>query len=510
MIRVAGRRLWRYAFRHVLFQRYLYEGLSELERGYLHEDVGKVLEELYGEETDGIAVQLARHFLEAGIDDKACEYLTRAGQQAIRVGAYREALGHLRRALDLLERLPETPETIQQELNVLIALGAAQIATEGQSSPEVKQTYDRALALCQRVGETPQLAQVLFGLSVFYFGQGQLRTTRELAERFLTIAQERGETTLLLEAHLMLGNSAFWLGDFAETLYHTEQIITLYDSGEQQAYSAQYAQNPRITCLTCATWATWLTGFPTRAAELSREALSLAEETGHPFNQAIAIETQAWLHQHRREFAATRVEAEKLTALTTAQGFPVYRALGTMLRGWALAHQGQPTAGLGQVRDGIVMWREMGFGLGTTFITVLLAEACLQAGLLDEGTSAVDEALASGLGADEKAYQAELYRLRGELLLARGEQAPGAQVRTEAATAFEGALDIARSQGAKMFELRATMSLCRLLHYQGDHAAAHTKLRAIYGGFTEGLETPDLQAAAALLDELASATGGAT
>lgn len=513
MERVGPQRLFMWRFRHALFRDHEYRQLSEPERMYLHEDIGRCLEELHGGETDRIAVQLAWHFSEAGIDDRACEYLVRSGEQAIRVGAYPEALGHLRRALDLLEGLPETPETIQQELNALVALGAAQIATEGQSSPAVKQTYDRALALCQRVGETPKLAQVLFGLSVFYFSRGQLQMTRELAGQYLSIAQERGETPLLLEAHLMLGNAAFWLGDFAENLDHTRQIVALYDSAEQRVYSSRYAQNPRVTCLTCTTWATWLMGFPDRAVELSREALALAEETRHPFNRAIAIETKAWLHQHRREFLETQVEAEKLIALTTERGFPVYRTLGTMLRGWALVHQGQPAAGLAQLREAVGAWRKMGFRLGTTFATVLLADACLAARLPDEGSAAIDEALAGHLATDEQAYQAELYRLKGELLLARADgqrqAADLADVSEAAAAAFERALSIARAQGAKLFEFRATVSLCRLLQRQGQRAAAETKLRVIYGTFTEGLETPDLQAAAALLDDLSSPpTGG--
>ena len=448
---------------------------------------------------------LAQHYTEAGLVAQAIPYWQRAGQRAIQRSANVEAIAYLTRGLDLLKTLPDTPERPQQELEIQLTLGPVLIATKGNAAPEVLHAYARARELCQQVGQTPQLFQVLRGLWNFYLHRVELQTARELGEHLLTLAQHIGDPALLLEAHYALGNTLNYLGEFAAAQAHFAQGIALYDPLQHRSHTFRYGQDPGVFCRAYAAVTLWFLGYPDQALQRSHEALTLAREVVHPFSLGLALFFAAWVHQLRQEGHLTHERAEALIALGAEQRAAVFSAAGTIFRGWALvqrsrepgAGQGQMEEGIAQMQQGLAAWRATGAAVFQPSGLALLAAASAQVGQLEEGLTLLAEALAMTNDRGERRWEAEVYRLKGELLLARS---AGHEAETEAC--FRQALDIAHRQQAKSLELRAAMSLARLWQRQGKRAAAHELLAPIYGWFTEGFDTPDLQEAKALLEEL--------
>ncbi len=491
--RVGSQRLSLYRFQHNLFQRYLYNNLGQTERQLLHEDVGVVLEELYRDQTEGIAVQLARHFQEAAVTGKAIRYLLQAGRRAVRLFAHGEAIEHLTRGLELLRNLPDNLERAQQELEFQTTLGPALIASRGYAAPEVEQTYARARELCRQVGETPGIIPVLRGLLAFYRVRADLQTARELAEQFLSLAQTPQYSAFLVDAHQELGVTLFHVGELAASKAHLEQAIAIYDP--QQPRSAAIVYAPGVFCLSHAAWDLWLLGCPDQALKRSQEALILAEELSHPFSIVFALHFAAVLHQFRQETQVTKERSEAAIALATKHRLPFWLAGATILQGWALALEGEIEKGIAQMRQGLAAWQATGAEIAVPYYLALFAEAYGQAGQTEEGLSALAEALAVLDNTGQHSWEAELYRLKGELLMQTESTA-------DAEACFRQAIEIARRQQAKSWELRAAMSLSRLWQKQGKQEEARQLLTEIYAWFTEGFDTPDLQEAQVLLEEL--------
>jgi predicted ATPase len=257
----------------------------------------------------------------------------------------------------------------------------------------------------------------------------------------------------------------------------------------------------------------WLLGYADQALQKSQEALTLAQEQSHPFSMAFALWGAAVLHQFRQEAQATQKQAEAAITLSTEQGFPTWLANATVLRGWALVEQGQGKAGIAEVRHGLAAHQATGEEIVRSHFLALLAEACEKVGQAEEGLTVLNEALGFVDKTGERFYEAELYRLKGQLTLQKF-QVSGSKFQVadprplppdpqaEAEECFLKAIDIARKQQAKSLELRAVMSLSRLWQQQGKKDEARQMLAGIYGWFTEGFETADLKEAKVLLDEL--------
>jgi predicted ATPase len=447
---------------------------------------------------------LAHHYTEAGLVGQAVPYWQRAGQRALQRSANVEAIRHLTKGLDLLQPLPNTPEHARQELTFQITLGAALVVTRGYAAPEVAQAYTRARELCQQLGEIPQLFPVLWGLWNFYLGR-ELRMACELAEQLLSLAQRVQDPVLLLEAHDALGQTFSCLGELAPARPHLEKVIALYDRQQHHSLAFLYGgEDPGVTCLYHAARILWSLGYQEQALGRSHEALTLAQELSHPNSLAIALGVAAMVHHHRREGQAAQERAEALIKLATEQEAPYWVGYGTALRGWALAEQGQEDEGIAQVRRGIAIWQETGTEIGRTYFLALLAEAYGKAGQADKGLAALADAPASVEKTGDRRWEAELYRLRGELMLAQSRvQRVESRVK-EAEECFHKAIEIAHKQQAKSLELRAATSLARFWQQQGKTKEAHEMLSGIYGWFTEGFDTKDLQEAKALIDSLES------
>ena len=487
-----------YIFKHALVQDAAYASLLKSTRQQYHQQVAQMLEARFPDTVATEPELVAHHYTEAGCSAQAVGYWQQAGQRAMQRSANVEAIAHLRQGIALLTTLPDTPARVQAELTLQTTLGPALMATRGYAAPEVAATYHRARELCQQAGDTAELFPVLWGMWLLYLGRAEHETARELAEQCLSLARRLDDPALLLEAHLALGISWFYLGQLSQAHAHLEQGMRLYDPQQHHALAFRYGNmDPGVACLAYAGWTLWLLGYPDQALERANEALTLAQHLEHPYTLARGLYWTTLLHQLRREWQVVSERAETAITVATAQQVALVLAVGPIMRGWALAMQGQGAEGLTQLRQGLDAYRATGAAFQRPHFLSMLAEVHRSMGQPEAGLTALSEALALVEKTGERYYEAELHRLKGELLL----QHAAPEV-SHAETCFQQSLAIARRQQAKSLELRAAMSLSRLWQQQGKRAEAHDLLAPIYGWFTEGFDTADLQEAKALLDEL--------
>jgi len=411
-----------YIFKHALTQEVAYNSVLIERRKALHEQTAQAIEQLFHNQLEEHYSDLAYHYTRSGNTEKAVEYLHLAGQQAVQRSANVEAIMHLTNALELLSALPDTCERAQQELTLHLTLGVPLQATKSVSSPEVGATYTRAWELCQQVGDNHQLFPVLFGLRTFHAVRGEILVARELAEQLLDLAQKEQDRALLLEAYWALGSTLFPLGEFGAVHAYLEQSLTLYDAQPHRSHAFLYSIESGAFGLSFAAWVSWYLGYPDQARQKSTAALTLAQESPYLFSLAAARVFASMLHQLRRERALTQERAEAAILLAREQGFPVWVGQGTILQGWTLAEQGQVEEGIRQIRQGLATRQAVGAGIFQSYYLALLAEAYGKAGQVEEGLAALAEALTVVDKSGERFYEAELYRLKGELLLQQASQ----------------------------------------------------------------------------------------
>lgn len=342
------------------------------------------------------------------------------------------------------------------------------------------------------------------------------QTALELGEQLLTLAQRQPDPSLLLLAHNVLADTLLMRGEFRAAHEHLERAEALYDIHRHRSPALVYGYDSGIHCLSFAAWALWLLGYPDQALKKIYAALSLAQELSHPFTFVFALLHVIILHHLRREAHVAPERAEAEIALCTEQGFAVFLAGGSIYRGWALIEQGQGKEGIAQIRQGLAAWQATRTEMGRPYFLALLAKVYGEMGEPEQGLAALVEALALVEQTGERWYEAELYRIKGELTLQQQckvqsseckvpstqHPAPRTPAEVEAEACFHKAVEIAQKQQAKSLELRATVSLARLWQQQGKRKQAHKMLAEIYGWFTEGFDTKDLQEARALLDSL--------
>jgi class 3 adenylate cyclase/predicted ATPase len=486
-----------YVFKHALIQEAAYQSLLRSTRQRYHQQIAQVLETRFPETAETQPELVAHHYTEAGLSAQAIPYRQRAGQHASDRSANVEAISHLSTGIELLQTLPETPEHTQQALTLHIALGAALQIAKGHAAPEVEHAYTQARALCQQVGETPELVPVLFGLWRFYVLRPALHTARELGETMLRLAQRTDDPTLAVMAHWALGLTWLWLGALPAARQHLEEAIARYTPDQRRVLVFRVGNEPGVPCRLYVAMILWVLGYPTQALARLHEALAWPPELSHPFSLAVGRCLAATASQFRRDVPAAHEHAEAAVALATEHGIPLWAAYGTSIRGWALAMQGQGKEGLAQIRQGIAAWRATGAAVFVPYLSTLLADVSAHLGHTNDGLQALAEAHTLMEQHEERYWEAEIARLRGVLLLRQ----PGTP-QAEAETWLRRALDVARRQQAKSLELRATMSLSRLWQQQGQQDKARELIAPIYGWFTEGFDTADLQEAKALLEEL--------
>jgi predicted ATPase len=433
---------------------------------------------------------------------KALEYLQLAAQQAIERSANTEAINQLTAAVHLLGTLPDSPERDRQELALQTMLGPVLIATKGNGAPEVGAVYKRAAPLGRQSGEDARLFPVLFGLRSFHLIRGELQPAFELAQQLVSLAESVQDSGLLVEAHLVQGNSLLLFGKLLPALEHFGRAISLYDPQIHHVHAFVYGLDPGVFCLGRTAWLLELLGHPDQASKRIGEALALAHKQSHAYSLALALLHAPPIFGLRGEWPALQQQAEATIAVCTEQGFGSILAQATMYRGYALAQQEQTEEGIALMRGGLDAQLATGASLFRPLFLYFLAEACETAGRFEEGLGAVAEAIAIMEKTGERYYEAELHRLKGDLALERSGVEPEPGVQREAEECFRRSIEIARQQGARSFELRAATSLSRLWKQQGKKAEARQALTEIYGWFSESFETKDLIDAKVLIEQL--------
>jgi predicted ATPase len=489
----------KYIFKHALIRDMAYASLLRSTRQRVHQQIAQLFEARFLEMVDTQPELVAQHYTEGGCHQQAMAYWQRAGQQALQRSANQEAIHHVTEGLALLHTLPDTSERDRQELDLQLILAPAWFATKGYASPEVQDVCRRMGDLCQQLGDSSKLLPALCGMWLSSHGQGDLPVAMTFAEQCLDVAQRQQEPGSLLVAHWSLAVTLFYLGEFAASHRHAEQGLAYYNPEQHHSKAFLYGQDPGMTCLTFAAQALWMLGYPDQALERGREALTLAQTLSHPYSTAFALAQLAVLHQFRREAREVCERSEELISLCAQAGFTALRVMGSILQGWGLAEQGQEHDGMAQMSQSLDP-NSSSVGLGRSPVLTQLAEVHWKTGQTKEGLGLLAEASELMEHTQERWWEAELHRLKGELLL----KADGGLqiVEFTPVACFQKALDIARQQQAKSLELRAATSLARLWQQQGKRQDARNLLASLYKGFTEGFDTADLREAKALLDTL--------
>jgi predicted ATPase/class 3 adenylate cyclase len=460
-----------YRFKHALIQDAAYQSLLRSTRQLYHQRIAQVLEGHFPETAETQPEWLAHHYTQAGLTEQAVPYWQRAGQHASDRSAHLEAVSHFTTGIELLGSLPETPEHTQQALTMHIALGTALQMAKGLAAPEVEHAYSQARALCQQVGDTPELVPVLFGLCRFYVTRPQLHTARELGDTLLRLAQQAHDPALAVVAHYALGVTWFCLGALPAARQYLEEGIARYAPDQRRALVFGMGEDLGVLCRVLAALPLWLLGYPAQALARVHEALGLAHELSHPHSLAFALVWAANVAQFRRDVPAAHEHAEAAVALSTEQGFPLWGALVTSCRGWALAMQGQGEAGMAQIRQGIAAYRATGAAVHVPYLCTVLVEISAHLGYTEDGLQALVEAHTLVEQHENRWWEAEVHRLRGVLLLRQPGTPPA-----EAEAWLQRALDVARRHEPEPPVAAAGQT-------RRSPCAAGTRLQLVHRGF---------------------------
>jgi predicted ATPase/DNA-binding winged helix-turn-helix (wHTH) protein len=527
-----GIRASRYRFRHAVYQYLWAERGSFSVRQQYHLRIGQRLEAAYGGRSGEIAAELALHFEQGSDYPRALGYLQQAARNALRRYSHQEAIVHLTKGLKFLPNLPTPQAQFQQELNLRIALGSALIATKGYSAEEVESSYSRALELCRSVGESPKFISALLGIESFYAMRGKFLMAHEIGERCLRLAQHQDNQHRLLLAHWTIGQVLSHMGNLTVARAHLQQAIML---NHPKDHRAGVLQDPGVTTLAYLAKVLWLMGYPDQAQARIQESLLLADSLSHPFSKAFALTFAADIYASCGKIPIAYHHAQESIALCQEQGFAAWLAFALVYYGRTLCLREQLSEGIEHIHRGLEDLKSAGAEASQPLVLAFLAEACARQGHATEGLDYVATALALVEQNDERFHEAELYRLQGEFVLQSSVHGPTPAVQSpkskvqslkprrlhsvsslsrpstsdpcgKAEAYFRKALDIARQQQAKSWELRAAMSLARLWHSQDRTQEAYELLTEVHQWFQEGETTKDLTDASDFLATLAAAS----
>jgi class 3 adenylate cyclase/tetratricopeptide (TPR) repeat protein len=481
-----------YTFKHALVQDAAYSTLLRSRRQQLHVRIAATLEDYFPEIVVAQPVLLAQHCAEAGLAEKAVVYWLKAGRQALARSAMTEAVAQLQKGLDVLAGLPDGPWRREQELDLQFALRPALAATKGYAAPDVGETIARARELAEQLDRPEHLVRLIVSQWGFHLIRSEHRLAVSLAEQIEKIGEARNDVRVQLRGRRANGWTRFYLGEFVAARALLERCHGLADPAHRAVGAG--SEDPYASMLASLAVTSVYLGYIDQARSRVNEALSEARRLRQAHRLAEVLQCAIWI-----EFITYSPEmhrpAEELLALSTEHGFPLYL-------GWAIAFRGVSFTALGQVREGLTLLtqglaavRATGCVAQTAYVLMRLAEAYATLGQPVEGLNYLAEAAQIIETTEERMGEAELHRLRGDLLNATGDRAAAEQ-------SYHQALAVAERQSAKLFELRAATSLARLWRDKGKRTEARDLLAPIYGWFTEGFDTPVLQDAKALLDEL--------
>ncbi len=489
----------RYRFVHALYQNALYASLRPTRKASLSAAVAEALLIYHKDQSHKVAPELASLFEAARDFSRAVDFYLVAAQSAAHVFAQAETEVLARRGLNLLGLLPASDERDRKELALQLALGYALSFTKGYATPESGESRARARELCQKMGDTPQLAPALYGLWVYYLVAGNLSTAREMAEQLLRLAESAKEPGLLMAGHYTLGSVLMFLGEIVAGFEHLERALTFYDPKEHRAYISLYRTDPSIDCMCQTVRTLWLLGYQDRALKRIDEAMRLAEQSRDPHSGAFARLYKAGIYKWMGDVEQAKEWTARCIEFCNQRDIVQEKLWATPVMGWALAKQGQGDEGIALIQRCLAVIRAIHAEISLPHLISMLVEALEANNRFEEGLAALDEAFEVMDRTNERWSEAELLILKGRLLLAAQDRNRDT---SEAEESFHRAIETARSQSAKVFELRATAHLSRLHQQQGRRDEARSMLAEIYNWFAEGFDAPDLKEARALLDNL--------
>jgi class 3 adenylate cyclase/predicted ATPase len=487
-----------YLFKHALVQDAAYGTLLRETRRQLHGRIAKALENHFPGTVETQPELIAHHCAQAGLNSKAIEYLGMAGRRAIERSSNPEAIGHLKRALEMLHSLPADSEHAQVALKLEVMLAQAMIASKGYSSPETMEVLLRAKKLITEATETSQRFTILYGMWACYYVGGEVNKQHVAATEFLSEAETHDDTAALCLAHRVLGTTYFTMGEFSAARKHLERAQGLYDPDHHLRYRFQYGQDIGTTVMCYLSWALWHLGCVDQASQLAFKAVNRAEEISHPHSLVYTLcHARGMMDVFRRQSDDTKSYAGVVTSLCSEHAFPFWAAGGQIFGGWATINQGEVDAGVDELIRGLAAWRKTGARLWLPIFLALEAEGHFKAGRNQAALHSIEQALAFSDETGERWAVAEILRVKAHLLLTTGRGRPD-----EVEKLLIESLEIARRQQALCWELRTSCDLGRLWQEQGRSKEAVKLLGTIYARFTEGLETTDLHYAKALIEVL--------
>jgi class 3 adenylate cyclase/predicted ATPase len=484
-----------YAFKHALVQDAAHGSLLRSARQQLHAQIAEALETHSPELMETQPELFAQHFAEAGLVEKSVAYWGKAGLNSAARSAMAEAAAQLQKGLDQLALLPDTPERQRRELEFRIALGAVLNAVKGIAAPETGQAYSRARELWERLGSPAEFLHLPYGQSRYHAYRGEYELARRLDDDLLRLSGKRDDSAGLVLGHLSFGRNLMFIGRFAASRSHLEEVFALYDLNSHRSLVDQVGTHPHVNSQAYLGFVLFCLGYPDQAFAQSNAAIADARRLAHPPSLAVNLAVGARLLSLVGDNALLGEWVDQLVAVTTEHGFRFWRAQGTIYLGWLKVKNGDLPGGISLLRSGSAAYRATGAEAWMPHYLALLAGACEIAGQVEEASTLLDDALQIVERTGERWFAAELNRYKGQLLLRQGQSEAAEEL-------YRKALSIAEEQEAKLWELRAAASLAGLRRDQGRHTEARDVLARVYAWFTEGFGTPDLREAKALLEAL--------
>ena len=486
-----------YVFKHELLRDAAYESLLKTKRQSLHGRIAEIVADERAHSSDMRPELIAYHYTAAGMDAHAAPLWLEAGQLALRESANREACASLKKGLECLAEIPESAESRVLELRLQSCLGQALIAVSGHASAEVHGAFSRAHDLCLRVNDAPELFSVVWGIAAHHFVKGDIHLHLDLSRRLLEIAEASGDSSQLVVAHTSRTLSLYYAGQFVSARAHLDELRSHYEWEKHRRLSFSYAVDRKMITFQFGTWVLWKLGYPDQAAELENELNHHARRLNHPNSLAQALTAGASVYMLRREPDRLLERVQEGVAVAESHGYPVWVDHAGFWSGWALAEKGSVEEGISHLRRALVAYQRTGAGGSMPKFLGLLADRLGDVRQHDEGLKLLQQAIQHIERSGERATEAETYRLYAKLLAARDmADFPAAEAN------LEKAIEIARAQQARGWELRAVTTLARMLQQRDQRRQARERLAPVYEWFKEGFDTPDLKEAGTLLLEL--------
>jgi len=492
----------RYRFTHALYRDVAYQQVAAARRIKLHHAIGERLELAYINNSDEIASELAIHFLEGRQYEKAIHYLHQAGINSHKLNAPREAINYLLQALQLLDAQPESKRRDSQELGLLLSYGPLLMATKGNAVTEVKTTYQRAKKLCENKPNSPQAFQAIEGLWQYHLTSAELDQTYELAQILLTISKRLGDSHLTLVAHSAMASTLMPMGRANDALYHARKGASIYRIEEHRSLGLEFSEHHGILCNCIESTALTVLGYYDQARQKCEQLLIMTDELNHVFSSVYALGYINVVHHFNHDLTALRTQTNKMIELSEEHSFSFWLAAGHLLRGWALSQQGEPEAGLAEIRQALSASADTEAGIYKSYYLGIYAEACRFIDT-EEGLNAIELAFEHVSATGEKSYESELYRLKGDLLQNQASSSPSNLKLIE--DNFQKARALAKERKLMLYYLRATISLAKLWLHQDKPNDALEVLTDAHSWFVEGFDQADVKEASQLIHKLQNA-----